>query len=157
MEIDRRVSAVLGFVRRDGVGLRRRLPTRRALTFFLGHPLPFLGSSQPSVLLRRLQLSGIVPALSGMLPVIGSAGQRCHMTQPKQREPIPWPGRSRASSGSWQPRNEGRMSDRHSCSVRPAGNIYLRLELLRERFDQACAQAGLFCARPAIRHPYPIV
>ena len=77
MEIDRRVSAVFGLVRRDRPGLRRKLPTLRALTL-LGLALPFLGSSQPGIPLGRLQLSGIVPALLDMLPVVGSAGHRCH-------------------------------------------------------------------------------
>ena len=78
MENDRRVSAVFGLVRRDRPGLRRKLPTLRALTLFLGLALPFLGSSQPGIPLGRLQLSGIVPALLGMLPVIGSAGHRSY-------------------------------------------------------------------------------
>jgi hypothetical protein len=82
MEIDRRVSAVFGLVRRDRPGLRRKLPTLRAL--FLGLALPFLGSSQPGIPLGRLQLSGIVPALLDMLRVVGSAGHRCHMTQLRQ-------------------------------------------------------------------------
>jgi hypothetical protein len=73
-----------------------------------------------------------------------------------------WPRRisgrqSFLSSRGRQAGNESRMRDRHGSSFRPAHNVYLRLKLLRERFDQACAEAGLPIAGLAIRHAVSVV
>ena len=39
----------------------------------------------------------------------------------------------------------------------PLDNIHLRVKLLRQRFDQACAEAGLFAPGLPIRHAGAVV
>jgi hypothetical protein len=53
-----------------------------------------------------------------------------------------------ASGSGGQAGDEDSVGKRHSRPIRATDNVYLRVELLHQGFDQARAQSGLLCPRP---------